>query len=60
MDFHQKTNEIENTIEKQCFLNFHLSFNAQTQMSHTEPDGSYTVIIVPNRMENSESITNHN
>ena len=48
VDFNPGNTDLENEVEMKGYLNFHLCINAQTNMAHTEPDASYTVIVVPN------------
>ena len=50
VDYHPGNSQLEDAVETKGYLNCHLCFNAQTQMYHTEPDASYTVIAVPNEI----------
>ena len=47
LDYHPDNNKLENEVEAKGYLNCHLYLDAQTQMMHTEPDASYTIIGVP-------------
>ena len=55
MNIHETGNEEERNIQRQGFLSCHLCLNAQTNDLHTEPDASYTVISVSQRIK---SLTN--
>ena len=39
-------------VENNGFINFHLCIDAQTEVSHTEHDSSYTIIAVPQQKKN--------
>ena len=52
IDYHHDNNHVEKEVEIKGYLNCHLCLNAKTQMEHTEPDASYTVIIIPNQIVN--------
>ena len=54
VDVNPGNTELENEVEMKGYLNFHLCINAQTNMAHTEPDASYTVIVVPNGIHESQ------
>ena len=54
VDFHPGNTELENEVEMKGYLDFHLCINAQTNMAHTEPDASYTVIVVTNGIHESQ------
>ena len=47
IEFHPNNTQLENEIEMKGYLNCHLCINAQTSIAHTEPDASYTIIVVP-------------
>ena len=51
LGYHPDNSDIEREVEMKGYLNCHLCLNAQTQMDHTEPDASYTIILVPNKIE---------
>ena len=54
IDYHPDNSVVENSVENKGFLNCHFCINAQTDMEHTEPDASYTVIIVPKQVVDKE------
>ena len=52
--FYPDNTQLENDVEIKRYLNCHLYINAQTNMAHTEPDASYTIVVVPNGIHESE------
>ena len=60
VDFNPGNTDLENEVEMKGYLNFHLCINAQTNMAHTEPDASYTVIVVPNSIHEIQGEKNAN
>ena len=54
IDFHPNNTPLENDIEMKGYLNCHLCINAQTSIAHTEPDASYTIIVVPSGFQKLE------
>ena len=49
----------ERSLENNGYINSHLCINAQTEIAHTEHDGSYTVITVPSQNK-KESVKGNN
>ena len=54
LDYHPDNNKLENEVEAKVYLNCHLCLDAQTQMMHTEPDASYTIISVPTNVNRND------
>ena len=52
LDYHPDNNTLEKKLENKGFLNCYLCVDAQTQVQHTEPDASYTIISVPKQITN--------
>jgi len=51
MEINMEKEEKDKYVENNGFINSHLCVNAQTNLEHTEPDSSYTIICVPNQTE---------
>ena len=60
IDFHPNNTQLETDIEMKGYLNCHLCLNAQTSIAHTEPDASYTIIVVPSGFQNLEKNEKNN
>ena len=50
MNKHAPGTKKEREVEKRGFLSCHLCLNVETQEQHTEPDASYTIIAVLNKI----------
>ena len=50
IDYHPKNSKLEKEVENKGYLNCYLYVDAQTQVQHTEPDASYTIISIPKQI----------